>query len=160
VIDVNNGLDGEGPFSPERSGALPASPLAKLCFSGHYQLADVSKKITGQGGLVAYLGTNDARIVERRAFQEEDKYSRQVYEAMAYQIAKEIGAMATVLKGNVEAIIITGGLAYSKEVISEITKRVNFIAKIISYPGEFEMEVTCFSALRALKGQENAKIYS
>ncbi|MEN6510868.1 MAG: butyrate kinase [Chloroherpetonaceae bacterium] len=159
VIDVNNGLDGEGPFSPERSGTLPAGPLAKLCFSGHYQLAHIRKKITGQGGIVAYLGTNDARIVERRAFQEEDKHSWQVYEAMAYQIAKEIGCYSVVLKGDIDAILITGGLAYSEILIKLILERIDWIAPIKIYPGEDEMQALAENVELALKGELPIKEY-
>lgn len=159
VIDVNNGLDGEGPFSPERSGTLPAGPLAKLCFSGRYQLAHIRKKITGQGGIVSYIGTNDVRIVEKRAYEENDLYCREIFEAMAYQIAKEIGAYSVVLKGKIDAILITGGLAYSDMLIKLIKDRIDWIAPIKIYPGEDEMQALAENVYMALKGELSIKEY-
>ncbi|HOV92682.1 MAG TPA: butyrate kinase [Candidatus Kapabacteria bacterium] len=160
VIDVNNGLDGEGPFSPERSGALPATPLAILCFSGKYQLPQLKKKIAGEGGLVSYLGTNDARIIEKRAYLENDSYCRQVFEAMAYQIAKEIGAYATVLKGEIDAILLTGGLAYSEILIKLIKEWIDWIAPIQVYPGEDELQALAENARLALSGEVPIKEYT
>lgn len=151
VIDVNNGLDGEGPFSPERSGTLPVGQLARLCFSGKYNYTDVRKMITGRGGLVAYLGTNSALEVEERIACGDD-YAEMIYKAMAYQIAKEIGAASTVLKGNVDAILITGGLANSPMLVKWIQERVYFIAPIYVYPGEDEMLAMTESIYYALKG--------
>ena len=159
VIDVNNGLDGEGPFSPERSGTLPAGPLAKLCFSGRYQLAHIRKKITGQGGIVSYVGTNDVRIVEQRAYGENDLYCREIFEAMAYQIAKEIGAYAVVLKGKIDAILITGGLAYSDMLIKLLKDRIDWIAPIKIYPGEDEMQALAENVYMAMKGELPIKEY-
>lgn len=159
VIDVNNGLDGEGPFSPERSGTLPAGPLAKLCFSGRYQLAHIRKKITGQGGIVAYVGTNDVRVVEKRAYEENDLYYREIFEAMAYQIAKEIGAYSVVLKGKIDAILITGGLAYSEILIKQIRDRIDWIAPIKIYPGEDEMQALAENVQLALSGELPIKEY-
>lgn len=138
VIDVNNGLDGEGPFSPERSGTLPAGQLARLCFSGKYTYPEIRKMITGNGGLVAFLGTNNAMEVEEKIACG-DTFAELIYSAMAYQIAKEIGAASTVLKGDVDAILITGGLANSPMLVKWVQERVYFIAPIHIYPGENEM---------------------
>ncbi len=152
VIDVNNGLDGEGPFSPERSGTLPVGQLARLCFSGKYSYLEVRKMITGRGGLVAYLGTNSALEVEERIACG-DNYAELIYKAMAYQIAKEVGAASTVLKGNVDAIIITGGLANSPMLVNWIQERVYFIAPVYIYPGEDEMFALTEGVYYALKGE-------
>ncbi|ROL56387.1 butyrate kinase [Bacteroidetes/Chlorobi group bacterium Naka2016] len=158
VIDVNNGLDGEGPFSPERSGTLPVGQLARLCFSGKYTFTEVRKMITGRGGLVAYLGTNNALEVEERIACGDD-YAELIYKAMAYQIAKEIGAASTVLKGNVDAILITGGLANSPLLVKWIQERVYFIAPIFVYPGEDEMFALAEGVYYALKGEIPIKDY-
>ncbi|MTI49752.1 butyrate kinase [Sporosalibacterium faouarense] len=158
VVDVNNALDGEGPFSPERAGGLPVGDLAKLCFSGKYTLADIKKKIKGQGGLVAYLGTNDGIEVEKRINAGDEK-AELVFKAMAYQIAKEIGSCAAVLEGNVDGIILTGGIAYGKEFVKWITDRIGFISKIFVYPGEDELIALAQGGLRVLRGEEKAKIY-
>jgi len=157
IIDVNNANEG-GPFSPERAGALPVSSLVKLCFSDKYTFDDMKKRIVGNGGLVAHLGTNDSRDVEKRIEQGDDK-ARLVYEAMAYQIAKEIGAMATVLKGQVDAILLTGGLAHSQMLVDWITDRVSFIAPVRVYPGENEMMSMAMGVLRVLRGEEESKKY-
>jgi butyrate kinase len=158
VVDVNNALDGDGPFSPERSGGLPVSDLVKMCYSGKYTIDEIKKKITGQGGLVAYLGTNDARDVEKMA-HEGNKEAELIYKAMAYQIAKEIGMCAAVLKGKVDAIILTGGLAFGKEYIGWIKERIEFIGKVVVYPGEDEMLALAEGGLRVLTGEETAKEY-
>jgi len=158
IIDVNNCLDGDGPFSPERAGGLPVGSLIDLCFSGKYTKEEIRKKIVGGGGLVAYLGTNDAREVIKR-IKEGDETARFIYESMAYQIAKEIGACATVLKGDVDAILLTGGLAYDQMLTGWIIERVGFIAKVMVYPGEAEMEALAQGALRVLKGEEEVRIY-
>ncbi|SMB88668.1 butyrate kinase [Thermanaeromonas toyohensis ToBE] len=157
VIDVNNAL-AEGPFSPERAGGLPTLELARLCFSGRYTWAEVYKKLVGQGGLVAYLGTQDATEVEKRIEQGDEK-ARLIYEAMAYQVAKELGSMAAVLKGEVRAIVFTGGLAYSSRLTSWIKERVEFIAPVLIYPGEDEMKALAEGALRVLMGEEKALEY-
>ncbi|MDZ7358874.1 MAG: butyrate kinase [candidate division KSB1 bacterium] len=157
IIDVND-ASSSGPFSPERTGELPLQPFIELCYSGKYTKEQMSKLVMGQGGLVAYLGTNSAEEVEKRIAQG-DTYAKEVYEAMAYQIAKEIGAMATVVKGNVRAIVLSGGLAKSQMLTDWITERVEFIAQVILLPGEFEMEALAEGALRVLEGKEEAKIY-
>lgn len=156
VVDVNNGLDGEGPFSPERSGGVPVGQLVKLCFSGRYSAKEILSKITGQGGLVAYLGTSDAREVGRM-IDGGDNRALLVYQAMAYQIAKEIGEMATVLEGQVDAVILTGGLAHDARLVDWITRRIRFIAPVLVYPGENEMEALRDAALRVLAGEEQVK---
>lgn len=158
VIDVNNALDGEGPFSPERSGGLPVGDLAKLCFSGKYALDDIKKKIKGKGGLVAYLGTNDGREVVKM-IENGDEKAELVYKAMAYQVAKEIGSCAAVLKGKVDAIVITGGIAYDNMFVSWIKERVGFIADVLVYPGEDEMIALAEGGLRVLRGEEKAQEY-
>ncbi|QZY55591.1 butyrate kinase [Crassaminicella profunda] len=158
VVDVNNALDGEGPFSPERSGGLPVGDLAKLCFSGKVTIEEVKKKIKGKGGLVAYLGTNDGREVGKM-IEDGDKKAEVVYKAMAYQIAKEIGSCGAVLKGEVDAVILTGGIAYDKEFVRWIQDRVSFIGRVIVYPGEEEMIALAQGGLRVLRGEEQAKEY-
>lgn len=158
VIDVTNGLDGEGPFTPERAGALPTSPLVELCFSGKLSEQEVLKSLVGNGGLVSYLQTNDALEIEKRIYAG-DSYARKVYEAMAYQIAKEIGSYATVLKGQIDAIILTGGLAHSKLLITMLEERIQWISKLVVIPGEDEMLALCQGALRVLTGEEEAKSY-
>jgi butyrate kinase len=159
VIDVNNALDGEGPFSPERSGGLPSGDLARLCFSGKYSHDDIKKMITGQGGLVAYLGTNDGREAIRR-MEAGDSFAGLVFRALAYQVAKEIGAMAAVLSGQVDVIILTGGLAYDNTyLVPWIKEAVSFIGRVEVMPGEGEMTALCAGGLRVLRGEEIAKDY-
>lgn len=158
VIDVNNGLHGDGPFSPERAGTVPAGDLVSLCFSGEYYRDEIMKKLIGQGGLVGYLGTNDAVKVEKMIEQGDEK-AKLVYDAMAYQVAKEIGAASAVLSGKVDGIILTGGLAYGKSFVEEIANRVNWIADVIVQPGENELQALAEGALRVLKGEEEAKAY-
>ncbi|MGI6142586.1 MAG: butyrate kinase [bacterium] len=159
VIDVNNALDGDGPFSPERSGSVPAGDLIRLCFSGKLTEREIYRNIVGGGGLVGYLGTNDAREIEERINKGEEE-AQFYYEAMAYQIAKEIGAASTVLKGQLDAIVLTGGLAHSNLLTGWIRERVNFLAPVLIYPGEGELEALAQGALRVLRGEEKAKLYS
>ncbi len=159
IIDVNNALDGDGPFSPERAGGLPVGSLVDLCFSGKYTQKEIMKKIVGNGGLMAYLGTNDGREIQLR-IQAGDDYARLIYQAMAYQIAKEIGAGATVLKGNVDAILLTGGIAYDGICMEWIRERVSFIAPVKIYPGEFEMIAMTRGVLRVFRKEEAEKTYS
>jgi butyrate kinase len=158
VIDVANALDGEGPFSPERSGGLPVGDLVKMCFSGKYTQDDIKKKIKGNGGLVAYLNTNDGREVEAMIEAGNEK-AKLVYEAMAYQVAKEIGACAAVLKGDIDSILLTGGIAYSKLFANMIIERVNFLGEVKVYPGEDEMIALAQGGLRVLNKDEEAKVY-
>lgn len=158
VVDVNNALDGEGPFSPERSGGLPIGDVVKMCFSGNYTQEMMNKKINGAGGYVAHLQTSDVRQVEIAA-SNGDKKAKLVHEAMAYQVAKEIGKCAVVLAGKVEAIILTGGIAYSDKIISYIKERVEFIAPVKVYPGEDELLALVQGGIRVINGEEQAKIY-
>lgn len=158
IVDVNNALDGDGPFSPERTGSLPVGDLVKMCFSGKYTIDEIKKMITGKGGFVAYLGTNDGRDVQRM-MDEGDEKARLVYEAMAYQVAKEIGMCSAVLSGKVDAVILTGGLAYGKVLTGWIEERVGFIAPVVVYPGEDEMLALAEGGLRVLSGEEAAKEY-
>jgi len=152
VVDVNQALNGDGPFSPERTGTLPAFALAKMCFSGKYTLDEIKKLITGKGGFVAYLGTNNAREVEERA-NTGDKKALLVQNAMGYQVAKEIGSMAAVLKGKVDAILLTGGIAYNKGFVEKISERVSFIAPVEVYPGEDEMQALASNGLMVLNNE-------
>ena len=158
VIDVNNALDGEGPFTPERSGGVPVGALVELCLSGKFSKDEIMKKIKGKGGLVAYLNTNDVREVIRR-IKKGDKKAKLILEAMAYQAAKEIGAGATVLKGQIDAIILTGGIAFNNEFVNIVKDRVSFLSLVMVYPGEEEMLALCKGALRILKGEEVDKAY-
>ncbi len=164
MVDVNQALDGTGPFAPERAGGLPVGDVLRLAYSvpphdeAHYTYQEMIKKITGRGGLVAHLGTNDARQVERR-IAAGDEYARLIYEAMAYQIAKEIGLMATVLKGDVDAVVLTGGMARSDMLVGWIVERVEWIAPVMIYPGEDEMLAMAQGALRVLRGEEEARNY-
>ncbi|KLU61809.1 butyrate kinase 2 [Peptococcaceae bacterium CEB3] len=157
MIDVNN-ANMEGPFSVERCGTLPVGLLVKLCYSGRYSEVEMLKKILKEGGLYAYLGTKDAREAERR-MREGDAQAKLVLEALAYQVAKEIGAMATVLLGEVDRIVLTGGLAYSEFITGEICRRVSFLAPVVIIPGEEEMESLVLGALRVLRKEEEALVY-
>ncbi|MFD1204392.1 MULTISPECIES: butyrate kinase [Sporosarcina] len=158
VIDVNNGLHGDGPFSPERAGTVPAGDLIDLCFSGKYYRDEIMSMLVGSGGLVGYLGTNDAVKVEKR-IENGDENAKLLYEAMAYQVAKEIGSASAVLSGKVDAILLTGGLAYGKGFIESIKSRIDWIADVHTYPGEDELQALSEGALRVLTGEEQAKIY-
>ncbi|RKX18439.1 MAG: butyrate kinase, partial [Candidatus Zixiibacteriota bacterium] len=158
VIDVNQGLDGDGPFSPERSGTLPVGQLVNACFSGAYTKEKLKRMIKGEGGLVAFLGTNSAYEVEKHIY-EGDKDAKFYFEAMAYQVAKEIGAMCPVLKGNVDAILITGGIAHSKMFVNLLMERVYRIAPIHVYPGEDEMRALALNGLRVVMGEVEVKEY-
>ena len=158
VIDVNQALDGEGPFSPERSGTIPCGALAKACFSGKYTLDDIKSMITGKGGYVAYLGTNDAYDIEKRA-EGGDEKAKLIQEAMAYQVAKEIGAMASVLKGEVDAILLTGGIAYGKPFVESVSERVRYIAPVYVYPGEDEMKALAMNGNMVLNNEAEILTY-
>ena len=172
VVDVNNGLEGDGPFTPQRSGGVPAAGLIKMCFSGKYTLAEMKLKLKGRGGLVAYTGTSDCLALEKYILTGEvkpnsgldpSKISREKAKeavlAMAYQISKEIAAMAAVLEGRVDAIVLTGGLAYDQLVISEIKRRVGWIAQVVSYPGGDEMSALRAAAQTGLKRPSAVKTY-
>ena len=158
VIDVNQALDGDGPFSPERTGSLPVNELVNICFSGKYTEQEIRKMLVGAGGFVAYLNTNDARIVEKAALEGEPK-AKLIHDAMGYQVSKDIGAAAAVLDGKVDAIILTGGMAYGKPMVNLISEKVGFIAPIVVYPGEDEMLALAQGAIRVLSGEEKVKEY-
>lgn len=158
VADVNNGLHGEGPFSPERAGTVPAGDLVDLCFSGKYTREDIMKKLVGTGGLLGYLDTTDAVRVENM-IQSGDEKACLIYNAMAYQVAKEIGAASAVLKGEVEVIVLTGGLAYGKSFVSSIRSYIDWISDVLVYPGENELQSLAQGALRVLLGEEQSKRY-
>jgi butyrate kinase len=157
MVDVNNANE-MGPFSPERCGGLPAGDLAALCFSGRYQEKQLRQILVRRGGLLAYLGTNDGQEIEKRIGQGDEK-ARLIYEAMAYQVAKEAGAMATVLKGRVRAIVLTGGLARSDLLCGWVRERVSFIAPVLVYPGEDELLALAQGCLRVLLGKEESREY-
>ena len=155
VIDVFNALDGDGAFSPERAGAVPSGALIKMCFSGKYTEKEVYKKIVGNGGFNAYVGTNDMRDVEKMV-NDGDEKAAEIREAFIMQVAKDIGSMACVLKGKVDQIIVTGGIAYDKVVVSGLKERAGFIAPITVYPGEDELLALAQGALRVMNGEEQA----
>lgn len=152
AIDVPNALDGEGPFSPERAGTLPAGNLIDLCFSGNYTQAQLKKMVCGQGGLAAHLGTTDVQVIQKR-IDEGDEYARLILEAMIYHIAKAVGGAAVALWGKVDAILLTGGIAYSEYITSRLKERVSFLAPVFIYPGEDELEALALNGLGALRGE-------
>lgn len=158
VIDCNNALGGDGPFSPERTGTIPTYPLVDLCFSGEYTKDEVKKLLVGEGGLVSYLGTNDARVVEER-IEKGDQEAKLHYDAMAYNVVKEIGSLYFAAKGDIDGIIITGGIAYSKYFINYIKKHINPIMPIKVYPGEDEMRSLAEGAMRVLLKEEKSQVY-
>lgn len=158
VIDVNNALNGEGPFSPERAGTLPIGEVINACFSGKHTETEIKKMIVGKGGLSAYLGTNNAKEVSEMA-ADGDKKADLIYRAMAYQVAKAIGEYAVVLDGEVDAILITGGIAHDKKFVDMISKKVRFIAEVITYPGEDELLALAQGGLRVLNEIEKPKEY-
>lgn len=157
IIDANN-ANNMGPFSPERAGGLPVWDVVEMCFSGEYSEAQIKKMLVGKGGLVSYLGTFDGREVVKR-IESGDEYAKLIYEAMAYQIGKEIGACGPLLNGKISAIILTGGLAYSSYLIEKISEMVSFLAPIVVYPGEDEMIALNQGARRVLDGEEEYKVY-
>ncbi len=153
IVDVIT-ADG-GPFSPERSGSVPLNYLLNMCFSGEYTKAEIKKKIAGQGGMKAYLGTSDCREIEKM-IADGNEEAKAIYEAQAYQIAKGIGELAPVLKGDIDTIIITGGIAYSKMLTSMVVEYVKFLAPIEILPGENELESLAAGAIRIINGEEEA----
>ena len=158
VVDVFNALDGDGAFSPERAGAVPTGALIKMCFSGKYTEKEVYKKVVGNGGFNAYVGTNDMRDVEKMV-QNGDQKAEETREAFIMQVAKNIGSMSCVLKGKIDQIIITGGIAYDKVVIAGLKERAGFIAPVTVYPGEDELLALAQGALRVMNGEEKALDY-
>ena len=157
IVDVNHGSQ-EGPFTPERAGDLPTEDLVKLCYSGKYTLEEIKKVLLGKGGIEAYLGTNDFREVEERALSGDVK-AKSIFDAFIYQMGKEISKYAAVLCGDIDAIILTGGIAYSKSVTQGIKKMISFIAPVVVYPGEDELLALAQGGLRVLSGVEKAKEY-
>jgi len=158
IVDVNDAAS-DGPFSPERSGGLPLQPFISLCIEKHADERELRRMVMGSGGLVAYLRTNDSTEVEKR-IAGGDVAAAEVYAAMGYQIAKEIGAMATVPGGILDGIVLTGGLASSEMLVRWITERVRYLARVLVYPGEMEMEALAEGALRVLRGEEKEKEYA
>lgn len=158
VIDAANALDGEGPFSPERAGGLPAGSLVEMCYSGNYTIDEMKKKLTGKGGIVSYLDTNNTIEISQRV-KDGDEYASLIYRAMAYQVSKEIGACAVSLKGKIDQIIITGGIAYDDSFVAWIKESVSFLGDITVYPGEDELMALAQGGLRVLRGEEEAKEY-
>jgi len=159
VVDVNNALNGDGPFSPERAGTLPAGQLVDLCFSGKYTYNEVMKMLNGKGGMVAYLGTNNFMEISRIASSGEEK-TKIVQEGSSYQVAKEIAACAAVMKGKVDAIILTGGMAYEQTHTDYISQMVGFIADIVIYPGEDELKTLAHNGFMAIDKKISIKEYS
>lgn len=159
IVDVNNALDGDGPFAPDRAGSLPSSELIKVCFSGQYTREELLKFISSKGGLVAYLGTNSVMEVMQRIGQG-DQRAQKMLEAMCYNISKQIGAMGAVLAGKVDGILLTGGIAYNNPVVEYIREHCSFIAPLTVYPGENELEALAVNALVVLRGVITPKVYA
>ena len=158
VIDIFNALDGDGAFSPERAGSVPSGALVKMCFSGKYTEKEVYKKLVGNGGFNAYMGTNDMRDVEK-AVLSGDKNAEEIRDAFILQVAKDMGSMACVLNGKVDQIIVTGGIAYDKGVVAGLKERAEWIAPFTVYPGEDELLALVQGGLRVVNGVEEAMKY-
>lgn len=158
VVDVNNALDGSGPFSPERSGTMQAGELVNLCFSGNYTKKEIVSMIFGKGGLMAHFGTNDAKELSDRANSGDEQVAL-VIRAMLYNVGKEIAAMAAALSGEVDAILLTGGMAYDKQWMEAIENQVKFLAPVHIYPGEDELEALALSGLRVMRGEQEVQEY-
>jgi len=158
VIDVNNALNGEGPFTPERTGGLPAGQLTELCFSGKYTKQELLKQLTGKGGMLAYLGTNDYPEVCRRAAGGDEK-AKLIMDAFIYQVTKEIGSMSAVLHGRIDAIILTGGIAHHDETVAAVRDAISYLGEVVVYPGEGEMKALAYNGLLALDGKIRIKSY-
>ena len=158
AVDANNALDGEGPFSPERAGSLPAADLIRLCFSGKFTQEELLKRIAGQAGLMAHLGTNNMKEIEQR-IAAGDEHAKLIVDAMIYHVAKNIAAEGAVLFGKIDAILLTGGLAHSEYVIKHLRERIEFLAPVYCYPGEDEMLALASNALAVLRGKREAKEY-
>lgn len=158
VVDVNNGFDGEGPFSPERSGTLPVGQLIGICFSGRYTEDQVRRMVVGEGGYVAYLGTNNSMEVEARA-DAGDVKAKSIQDALYYQVAKYIGQMAVVLQGNIDGILLTGGMAHSRKLVEAIASKVSFLAPVFDYPGEDELQALAMNALLVANKEVEVREY-
>jgi len=158
VVDVTNAIGGEGPFTPERCGFVPAADIIEMCFSGKYEKSDMKKFIAGNGGLTSLVETNDVREILAKLDSGNPEIDL-VYDAFIYNVAKEVGSMATVLDGRVDRIILTGGIAYSDRVTADIVKKIGFISDVTVYPGEDELLALCQGALRVLRKKEEVKVY-
>ncbi|MDR1156933.1 MAG: butyrate kinase [Oscillospiraceae bacterium] len=158
VIDVNDAISGEGPFTPERAGHIPAVPLIRLCYSGEYTETEMVDKVIKNSGMRAYLGTNDLQKVQKM-INDGDEFAALVMDSMAYQVSKEIGAMAMALEAVVDAVILTGGLAHSNRFTGAIKQRVDKLAPVYVFPGEDETLALSSGVLRVLRGQEAAVDY-
>ena len=158
VVDVFSAFDGDGAFSPERAGGVPCGALVKMCFSGKYTEKEVYSKLIGKGGFNAYLGTNDMRDVTKRA-NEGDEKAAEAKQAFLLQVAKDIGSMACVLNGRVDQIILTGGIAYGKDVCEVLKERTGWIAPVTVYPGEDELLALSQGAMRVMNGEEKVMEY-
>ena len=158
AIECSNALSGDGPFSPSRAGMLPTAQLVKLCYSGQYTEAEMLRKINGHSGLTAHLGTNDVREVERR-IAEGDEKAKLILDAMVYNIARWLASVAPATDGQVDAIILTGAIAHSKYVTDGLQRRLSFLAPIFIYPGEDELTALAMNALRAMRGEQEIKVY-
>lgn len=158
AVDVNNAPDGEGPFSPERAGTLPAGQLIDLCNSGRFTKEELKKRISGRAGLTAHLGTTDVPAIIRQ-IEAGDKHAELVLDAMIYQIAKSIGAASVVLCGKIDVILLTGGMAHSDHIISRLKERISFLAPVHVYPGEDELEALALNVLSALRGELPVQTY-
>ena len=159
IVDGNDVINGSGPMAPNRSGDLPAGSVIRMCFSGEYTQKQMTELVGKTGGLLGHLGTDDARIIEKR-IAEGDQYAKLIFDAMAYQLSKNIGAYAVVLEGEVDGIILTGGVSNDPYFVEEITRRCKWIAPIKVYGGDFEMEALASGAIRALTGEEEVKEYT
>lgn len=159
MVDGTDVVEGEGPMAPTRAGAVPVAPLIRMCYSGKYTEKDMLAKCTRNGGFVDLYGSSDALEISTKALSG-DSYAKLIWDAMIYQINKSIGAMATVLQGQVDGILLGGGMVYNQDLTSQITNACSFIAPVVCYPGEFEMEAMASGAVRVLEGKETAKKYS
>jgi len=158
MVDLNNANE-NGPFSPERAGTVPTGDLVRLCYSGKYNVKELRRKLAGGSGFVGYLGTNDVREVKKLIAQGDERASL-IFRAMAWQVSKEIASYSAVLEGKVDAIILTGGVAYDEDFVAMVTERVQWIAPVLVYPGENEMKSLAENALRVLRGEEKAASYA
>ena len=158
AVDANNALDGEGPFSPERAGSLPAADLIRLSFSGKYSEKQLLKRLAGKAGLNAHLGTSNVKEIEQR-IANGDQHAEMILNAMIYHVAKHIVGLGAVFCGKVDAILLTGGLARSEYVISRLRQRIEFLAPTYCFPGEDEMEALALNALAVMRGQRDVKVY-
>jgi butyrate kinase len=159
IIDTTDATQGDGPMAPNRPGAIPVTPIVSLCFSGEYTQKEMNDLVRKGGGLMSHLGTDDLRQVVKRIAQG-DTYARIIFDAMIYQIGKNIAAQAAVLKGKVDAILLTGGMSHNAELVQGVTDMVQFLAPVKVYAGEFELEAMAVGALRVLTGQEQVKTYT